>query len=138
MKTKTIIYTTIIALVLASLVGCTLLTPGPAEISEVTVCKDVDSDYKPIEPMDTFPSGTLVVYVSVKVNDMTPDDKLTTRWNYLETNEEINVTDFTSEEPGSGYIGFSLVIDEGFPSGRYNAVVFLNNELVETVEFMVE
>ena len=138
MKTKTILYTTITVLALASLVGCTLLTPGPAEVSEVTVCKDIDSDYEPIEPMDTFPSGTRVVYVSVKVNDMTPDDILTTRWNYLETNEEINATDFTSEDPGSGYIGFSLFIDEGFPSGRYNAVVFLNNELVETVEFMIE
>jgi hypothetical protein len=138
MKTKTIIFTTITALVLASIAGCTLLTPGPAEVTEVTVCRDVDSEYKPIEPMNTFSSGTQMVYVSVKVDNITPDDKLTTRWNYLETNEEISVTDFTSEESGSGYIGFSLFIEEGFPSGRYNAVVFLNNELVETVEFMVE
>lgn len=138
MKTRTIIFTAITALAFASLVGCTLLTPGPVEVSEVTVCKGVDSDYKPIDPKDTFPSGTQAVYISVKVNDITPNDKLTTRWNYLETNEEINVTDFTSEESGSGYLGFSLFIDEGFPSGRYNAVVFLNNELVETVEFMVE
>lgn len=138
MKTKTIIFTTIAALALASLVGCTLLTPGPVEVTEVTVCKNVDSEYKPIEGTYAFPSGTQTVYVSVKVDNITPDDKLTTRWNYLETNEEINVTDFTPEESGSGYIGFSLFIEEGFPSGRYNTVVFLNNELIETVEFMVE
>ena len=138
MKTKTIIFTIIAALIFSSLVGCTLLTPGPAEASEVTICKDVDTDYRPIDPTDTFPPGTKIIYVSIKADNFTPDDKLTTRWNYLETNEEINVTDFIPDESGSGYAGFSLSIDEGFPSGRYNTIVYLNNELVETVEFLVK
>lgn len=138
MKTKTIIFTTIAALALASLAGCTLLTPGPVEVTEVTVCKDVDSEYKPIEPMSTFPSGTQTVYVSVRVNNMTPDDKLIIKWNYLETNEEINVNELIPDKSGSGYKSFSLYNEEGFQSGRYNTVVFLNNELIETVEFMVE
>ena len=97
MKTKIVIFTLIAAFVFASLIGCTL---GPIEIEEIVVCKNVDDAYKPVEPMDTFPSRTRVVYVSVKINNITPEDKITTKWNYLETGEEINTTDFTTEESG--------------------------------------
>ena len=135
MKTKAVISTLIAAFVFASFIGCTL---GPVEIEEIVVCKNVDDTYKPVEPMDTFPSGTQVVYVSVKINNMTPEDKITTKWNYLETGEEISTTDFTTEEAGSGYVSFNLTIDQGFQLGRYNAMVYLNNELIETVEFSVE
>jgi len=155
MKTKIVIYTLILAFVFASFIGCTL---GPVEIEEIVVCKNVDNTGKPIEPMDTFPSGTQIVHVSIKINNMTSEDKITTKWNYLETVEEIDTADFTIEkswltswfqkifkrtsnllsESGSGYVSFNLATDLGFPSGRYNVVIYLNNELIETVEFSVE
>jgi len=135
MKTKIVISTLIAAFVFASFIGCTL---GPVEIEEIVVCRNVDDTYKPVEPMDTFPSGTQVIYISVKINNMALEDKITTKWNYLETGEEISTTDFTTDKSGSGYVGFNLTIDQGFPSGRYNAMVYLNNELIETVEFSVE
>ncbi len=136
MKIKIAIISLIVALVFASLAGgCTM---GPVEIVEVVSCKNVDSEYKPIDPATVFPSGTEVVYVSVKINNMTTEDKITTKWNYLETGDEINVTDFISDKPGSGYIGFSLSVEGGFPAGRYNSIVYLNDELIETVEFSVE
>lgn len=136
MKTKVAILTLITALVFTLLaVGC---ATGPIEITEVVTCKNVDSEYKPVEPGTVFPSGTDTIYVSVKINNMTTEDKITTKWNYLETGEEINTTDFTSEESGSGYIGFSLTVEGGFPSGRYKSVVYLNNEEAKTVEFSVE
>lgn len=138
MKTKTIIFIAITALALISLAGCTLLEAGPLEISEVTVCQDLDTEYKPVGPTDTFSAGTQIINISVKVDNITPEDKLTTRWNYVETGEDIDFTDFYPEESGSGYVGFSLTIDEGFPSGRYNALVYINDEIVETVEFKVE
>jgi len=135
MKIKTIIFATVAAFVIASLIGC---APGPVEIESITTCKNVDSDYKPVDPTTAFPSGTSIIYASIKVKNITTEDKLTVKWNYLETGEEINTTDFITDEDGSGYIGFSIIVDEGFPSGRYNAMVFLNNELFETVEFSVE
>ncbi|MBM3701605.1 MAG: hypothetical protein FJW63_01210 [Actinobacteria bacterium] len=137
MKTKIVISTLIAAFVFASFIGCTL---GPVEIEEITVCKNVDSSAKPIEPIDTFPSGTQAIYISVKINNMTPEDKITAKLNYLETGEEISTTDVTTDKSGSGYmgVGFNLTNDQGFQSGRYNAMVYLNNELIETVEFSVE
>jgi len=151
MKTKAVIFTLITVFVFASLIGCTPVktvtkkitsiienTLGPVEIEEITVCKNVDSSAKPIEPTDTFPSGTRVVYISVKINNITPEDKITTKLNYLETEEEISTTDVTTDKSGSGYVCFNLTNDQGFQSGRYNAMVYLNNELIKTVEFSVE
>ncbi|MBC8388923.1 MAG: hypothetical protein H8E13_12850 [Actinobacteria bacterium] len=135
MKTKIVISTLIAAFVFASFIGCTL---GPVEIEEIVVCKNVDDTYKPVEPMDTFPSGTQDIYISVKINNMTLKDKITTKLNYLETGEEISTTDITTDKSGSGYMCFNLTNDQGFQSGRYNAMVYLNNELIETVEFSVE
>jgi hypothetical protein len=138
MKTKIIIFIAITALTLAPLAGCTLLEMGPLEISEITVCQSLDNNNQPVGPTDTFPAGTRIVNISVKVDNITTEDKLTIKWNYIETGEEIYTSDFSPEESGSGYVGFSLTIDEGFPSGRYNAIVYLNDEIVETVEFSVE
>ena len=150
MKNKTLIFSLIAVFVLVLLAGCSpekvsekvtsLIEDimGPVEVESVTVCKSVDSDQAPVDPTNIFSSGTRVVYVSVKINNMTTEDKLTTKWNYLETGEEAGTADITTEEPGSGYVGFNLTIDQGFPSGRYNAVVYLNNEVVKTAEFSVE
>ncbi|MDD5622505.1 MAG: hypothetical protein PHQ09_05000 [Actinomycetota bacterium] len=150
MKNKTLIFSLIAVFVLVLLAGCSSekvserITSfiegisGPIEIEEITVCKNVDTDYSPIDPTDIFPSGTEIVYLSVKINNMTREDKLTVKWNYLESGEEISTTDFQTETPGSGYVGFSLAIEGAFPSGRYNAAVYLNNQAQQTVEFSVE
>ena len=151
MKTKAVIFTLITVFVFASLIGCTPVktvtkkitsiienTLGPVEIEEIVVCKNVDDTYKPVEPMDTFPSGIQAIYISVKINNITPEDKITTKLNYLETEEEISTTDVTTDKSGSGYVCFNLTNDQGFQSGRYNAMVYLNNELIKTVEFSVE
>ncbi len=138
MKTKIIIFIAITTLTLTPLAGCALLETGPLEISKITVCQSLDNNNQPIGPTDTFPAGTRIVNISVKVDNITTKDKLTIKWNYIETGEEIYTSDFFPEESGSGYVGFSFTINKGYPSGRYNAVVYLNDEIVETVEFSVE
>jgi len=150
MKNKTLIFSLIAVFVLVLLAGCSPAQvsekitsfiegiSGPVEVEEVTVCKNVDTDYSPIDPTDTFPSGTKIIYISVKIKNMAREDKLTIKWNYLESGEEINTSDFQTDTPGSGYVGFSLAIEGAFPAGRYNATVYLNNEAQETVEFSVE
>ncbi len=136
MKTKVTIFSLIIALSFALFTaGC---TPSPFEIEEVVTCKNVDSEYKPLGPTTVFPSGTDIIWASVKIKNMTTEDKITTKWNYLETKDLINSTDFTTDKAGSGYVGFSLTMESGFPEGRYNVVIFLNDEQTETVEFSIE
>jgi len=128
----------ILIIVLASLflfsISC---APEPFSIESVDISKDVGQDFAPVDIMDEFPTGTSIIYVSVKVNNMSPEDKLTVTWTYLETGDEINTTDFSPDETGSGYIGFNIKVDQGFPAGAYNAAVYVNDELYETVEFSV-
>jgi hypothetical protein len=135
MRTKTLL---IIALVIVMIsiffTGC---TPEPVSIELITLSKDIGPDSAPVDPATEFESGTSVIYISVKVNNMTPEDKLTVEWNYLETGDEINTSDFITEETGSGYIGFNVKVGQGFASGNYNVLIYLNDELYETLEFSV-
>ena len=125
----------LIVIILLFLLGC---APQPFSIESVTISKDVGEDFAPIDPMNDFPAGTSLIYISVKVNNMTPEDKLSVTWNYLETGDEINTTDFSPDETGSGYIGFNITVDQGFPTGDYNALVYVNDEIYETIEFSVK
>ncbi|MBN2073260.1 MAG: hypothetical protein JW770_04880 [Actinobacteria bacterium] len=134
-KMKIISITIIAAILILSIAGC---SPKPFSVGEIILCKEVDSNFAPIDPAEVFPAGTTVVYLSIKVNNMTPEDKITVVWNYLEADNEINITDFSPEENGSGYIGFNIEFGQGFPSGRYNAEVYLNDEFYQTIEFSVE
>jgi hypothetical protein len=135
MKTKTLL---IIALVMAmisiSFIGC---TPEPVSIESIVLSKDIGPDSAPIDPAIEFESGTSIIYISIKVNNMTPEDKLSVEWNYLESGDEINTSGFTTEETGSGYIGFNIKVAQGFPTGKYNVLVYLNDEHYETLEFSV-
>ncbi|MBA7469317.1 hypothetical protein ES707_04584 [subsurface metagenome] len=135
MKIKIVISALIIAFVFASLIGCTL---GPVEVEEITVCKNVDSNYKPVDSTYVFPPETTAICLAVKINNFTPKDKLSITLIYLETNDEIAKQEADQEKSGSGYQSFKFIYNQGFPSGRYNAMIYLNNELAETVEFSVE
>jgi hypothetical protein len=136
MKTKIAIISIVTAVIFALLtVSCAM---GPVEITDVVMCKSVDSNYNPVDPTTVFPSGTTDIYAVVKIKNMTPEDKITVKWNYLETGEEANTTEFTTDESFSGNVSFSLTIEEGFPAGNYNAVVYLNGEEFKTLEFSVE
>ena len=135
MKIKTVISALILAFVFASFIGC---TPGPVEIEEITICKDVDSNYKPVDSTYVFPPETTAVCLTIKVNNFTPENKLSVTLIYLETNNEIAKKETVPEKSGSGYHAFKFKYNQGFPSGKYNAMIYLNNELAETVEFSVE
>jgi len=125
----------IIAVLLSLVFGC---EPEPFSVESVTLSKDISEDFTPVDPTDEFSEGTSIIYISVKVNNMTPDDKITITLNYLETDIEIYTTDFSPDRTGSGYQGFELVRDSGYPTGSYTAVLYVNDVLYETIEFSVK
>jgi len=151
MKTKiTITLNLFIILIFLLLTGCTssttqikekvhdALSKGPVSIKEAAICEKVDDNSAPVNTTNIFPSDSKAVYLSVKVKDFTPEDKLNVTWNYLETGAKINTQEFTTDKVGSGYIGFNIKIVEGLPSGKYSAEIYLNDELVETIQFSVK
>lgn len=128
----------LLMILVTALILFTACGPDPFTIGTVTTSRDIGEDYAPVDPADEFPQGTSIIYVSVEVNNMTPEDMLTVTWNYLETGDQINSSDFSPEETGSGYIGFNVKVDQGFPKGSYTAELFVNDELYETLEFTVK
>jgi len=115
-----------------------VISSEPASIKEVAICKKVDENSAPSNVTNVFPPETTAIYLSVKITDFTPEDKLRVVWNYLEISKEIDIQELTTENPGSGYFAFNIKIAEGFPPGRYSAEVYLNDKLEEIKEFSVK
>ena len=137
MRKKLIFVTLIVFLIFITLSGCT--ASDTLSISNAVTCKNLDSDMKPIDKTDTFQAGTTDIYLTLIIHNLTPDDKLSVKWNYLDTSDEINTTDFTSPETlNANYIGFSINLPDGLPIGKYNAEIYLNDNLTETIEFSVQ
>ena len=138
-KPRILITVLSILMVIFLFLGCMM---EPVSIESITLSQDVDdSSFAPIDPTEVFDSGTSIIYLSVKINNMTPKDSLTVTWYYMETGEELETMSSTTEESGSGYIGFSIksiMSDNIFPSGNYKVEVYLNDKLYETKDFSVK
>ncbi len=115
-----------------------VLKKGPSEVEDAVVCKNIDSNYAPIDPTDIFPSGTDEIHISIKFKNFTNKDSLKVVWKYVETEEDISTQEFTPQESGSGYHSFNIKIAEGFPSGRYNVKLYFNGNLFISSDFTVQ
>jgi len=115
-----------------------IISDEPASIEEVAICEKVDENYAPVNVTNVFQPGTTIIYLSAKITDFSPEDKLRVVWNYLEVSKEIDTQELTAENSGSGYFVFNIKIAEGFPPGRYSAEVYLNDKLEEIKEFSVK
>jgi len=135
MRARPFLLALIIIILSLFLIGC---SQEPVSIESIVISRGIGKDFAPVGPTNEFTSGTSIIYISVKVKNMTPEDKLTVTWNYLETGKEMDSIDSIPEETGSGYIVFNLKSAQSFPSGDYSALVYLNDELYETIEFLVK
>ncbi len=118
---------------LASL-ACSL-TPGPPAIGEVVMAKNLDSDYKPVDPTTVYGSDD-TLYVSVEVNDLIIGSVVDVKYKF--GSELYKDSTLTADEEGSGYYGFKLSTEGGHTPGDYTAEVYLDGKLIKTVEFKVE
>jgi hypothetical protein len=112
---------------------------GKAEIAEMTICKNVDSNYAPADFTSVFDAGTNSIFLSVKFTNFKTSDKLKVTWTYIDTNRELSVQEFSPAEfISSGYYSFNIAIADAFPGGKYSAQVELNNDILKTIEFSVK
>ncbi|MBM3699848.1 MAG: hypothetical protein FJW68_02875 [Actinobacteria bacterium] len=115
-----------------------VIKKGDPEIEEIVICRDVDSDFAPVEPADVFPEGTNSVYLSVKFKNFTPSNNIRVVWNYISIEKELASQEFSPEIAGSGFYSFNIKIAGSFPPGKYNAQVYFDGNLINTPEFMIE
>ena len=111
---------------------------GKAEITEIVICKNVDSSYAPVEPTSVFDAGTNSIFLSVKFTNFKTTDILKVTWTYIDTNRELSVQEFSPPEYSSGYHSFNIKIADAFPGGKYSAQVEFNGDIVKTIDFSVK
>ncbi|MCD4669597.1 MAG: hypothetical protein K8S14_04055, partial [Actinomycetia bacterium] len=105
MRARPLLFALVIIVLSLFLIGC---SQEPVSIESITMSRHIGEDFSPVDPTDEFASGTSTIYISIKVKNMTPEDKLTVVWNYLETGTEISITDLFLDKRGSGFQCFPL------------------------------
>lgn len=107
---------------------------GKPSVDEAVMARSLDDDYKPLEETTEFyPDETF--YCSAKVSNLEKGTKVKAKWFYGE--EFIDEYTYTTEESGSGYVGFHVTPEETWPIGDYKVEIYLEGELVETLAFSV-
>ena len=119
-------------LVLASL-ACDL-SAGPPAIGEVVTAKNLDADYKPIDPTSSYTSDD-TFYVSVEVKNLVVGSVVDIK--YMLDGKLYKDSTITADQKGSGYYGFQLSAGGGHTPGTYTAEVYLDGKLAKSVNFDV-
>jgi len=107
------------------------------EITKIVLCESVAQDFTPIEATDVFSEGTEEIFLSVRFDNITPENILKAEWYYYGNSEIISVQEFQTDKILSGYNSFNIKVKEGFPPGDYKVSVFLDDELLKVIEFTV-
>jgi len=115
-----------------------IIKKGEPQIEEMVICKNVDSDFAPLEPVSVFPAGTSSVYLSVKFKNLTPDNHIKVTWHYKSLQQQLASQEFVPEVTGSGYYSFNIKINGSFPPGNYNAEVYFDSQLIKSQDFTIE
>ena len=118
-------------------VGCAV---GPASIDDVIVAESLDAAYKPVNPVDSYPAGTTLFSISVKVLNLRPENNILVKWFYEGQEKVLSETSYSLDKgkAGSGYLGFTLETSNGFPAGTYYVEAYLDGQLIKTVEWSVK
>jgi len=136
----------VMALLLAavSLIGCGgEVSFTTASLSEATMTTGVDADFRPLNVTNTFATDTPVIYCSVKLSNAPDDTEIKADWIYI-TGGAVGLTDYLIDSViltagGTQYLSESLTSpDEGWPSGDYKIVMYINGKEELTVPFSVQ
>ncbi len=110
--------------------------PETVDIKNVYVSESLAGEGV-FEDKRVFSGRTNDIYLSVEVQNITPEDELKVIWTFLETGNIIEEQISSVDQAGSGDINFNIHIAEGFPEGNYKADVYLNGILKENLSFSV-
>lgn len=115
-----------------------------ANLSEITMAKSIDANtFKPIERTDTFSTNAPKMFLSAKFSNAPSGTEITSEWIYVK-GEDKDLSNFTIDTAsvnveGTNYLYFSLETpDAGWPKGQYKVILYIDNEEVSTVPFVVQ
>ncbi len=118
--------------------GCTPKITSKFE--NLVLSAAVDEEHYPITPSTTFGPTTPMIYLTGNVKDAQIDSVIIAEWYYLGGEEDLYLYQMTLEvtEVDMGfYISLSKPTDNWF-LGDYEILLFYDNVLMETIEFVIE
>lgn len=122
--------------------GCITITSNEnlvAQITDNTMALEVDEEtFEVITPSDIFKQDTQTIYLVTQVESAPKGTMIKAEWYYLD--DEVFITS-TDVEPiyQSQPLLFSLSKpDNGWPKGKYQVILYINDENATTVFFSVE
>ncbi len=143
--TIAIALSTLVAVLVFPLVGCTgEVGFTTASLSKATMCKSVDSETRePVEPTNVFTPDTPEIFCSVNLSNAPSDTEVSSEWIYVKSELE-DVADYLIDEvsittDGTRYVPFSVPRpDNGWPTGDYKVVLYLDGNEKTSVTFKVQ
>lgn len=127
------------ALVVGVVAGFTFFESG-SDLT-ATLARDVTSDYKAVQPTNTFPTSARSIYVAFRLKAGKPNSELEAVWTAVNIgsgppNTVIDSTAITAPQvPISG--DFVLKSSNAFPAGQYKVEIYVNGKLTLTLPFTV-
>ena len=136
---------TLVAVLVFPLAGCTgEVGFTTASLSKATMCKSVDSETRePVEPTNVFTPDTPEIFCSVNLSNAPSDTEVSSEWIYVKSELE-DVADYLIDEvsittDGTRYVPFSVPRpDNGWPTGDYKVVLYLDGNEKTSVTFKVQ
>jgi hypothetical protein len=129
-----------LGVVLAALLGGTLACGGEVNVSSAAVADAYMSTDEDGASRTTVYAQDATFYAQVDLQNAPDDTALKAVWTAVDVQDTeaglvINETETTT---GSDLIHFSLGNDSLWPTGTYKVDIYLNNELVNTLDFSVQ
>ena len=139
---------TLVAVLVFPLAGCTgevgfPTSSGKASLSNATMCKSVDSDREPVEPTNVFTPDTPEIFCSVNLSNAPSDTEVSSEWIYIQKDTEgeegLLIDTWSTIAEGTRYVSFSVTRpDNGWPTGDYKVVLYLDGNEKTSVTFKVQ
>jgi hypothetical protein len=129
-----------LAIVLVALLGAVLACGGEVSVSTAKVAEAYLSTDEAGENRTTVYSQDGTFYAQVDLKNAPEDTVLKAVWTVVEAQDTeanlvINETEYTA---GSGQVYFTLSNNDPWPLGTYKVELYLNGELVNTLNFSVQ
>jgi outer membrane usher protein FimD/PapC len=109
-------------------------------IESATLAKGVDQN-EPVDPTSVFAPSDLELHLVVKVADAVEGTSLKAVWSVVDvqdyTPEVIDEVPYTLSG-GENVADFTLSNDQPWPVGKYKVELYLNDQLVQTLEYEVQ
>lgn len=112
------------------------ISVAPVMVERLTLGTSLDSNQRVAAATTTF-SPEQTVYASVLMTGVAPSATLSAKWVYRETGELVNASSEVIAPRGSAVTSFHISKSDGWPAGRYQVEIYVDDVLAAKQDFNV-